>query len=182
MRLINVGLLLLLGTGFICWAQPEDFVKEVPSGAEVWHQEEHKQERKQIEKRFRNIEKQIKQLKRTRWYRIIVKENRELRGKIKKLENEVDTLKRDTQIIHGLQNNFEIRIRNIEEKIKNIENDVKEIKSKITEKETEESYNLIENTTLMAVASILYHLYYTIHIYYLSREAKICIFKYFLYN
>ncbi|MFZ8847693.1 MAG: hypothetical protein ACO2O4_00400, partial [Minisyncoccia bacterium] len=105
MRLI-IGLL-LLGTSF-CWAQPENFVKEVPSGAEVWHQEEHREERERIEKRFRNIEKQIKQLKRTRGYRIIARENRGLREKINKLENEVDKLKKDTQIIHGLQNNFEI--------------------------------------------------------------------------
>jgi predicted RNase H-like nuclease (RuvC/YqgF family) len=152
MRKIVVALL-LLGTSLICWAQPEDFVKEVPSGAEVWHQEEHRQERKQIEKRFRNIEKQIKQLKRTRGYRIIVKENRELREKIKKLENEVDTLKRDTQIIHGLQNNFEIRMRNVEEKSKNIENDVKRLDKQ--QKILQDNQENIEQNILIILLLIL---------------------------
>jgi predicted nuclease with TOPRIM domain len=144
--------LLLLGTSFICWAQPEDFVKEVPSGAEVWHQEEHKEERKQIEKRFRNIENELNRLKKMRRYKVIVKENGVLREKIEKLEEEVNALKNDMKLMSGLENNFEIRMRNVEENIKNIENDVKGIKGKITEKE---SYNVIENTTLMAVAVLL---------------------------
>ncbi len=153
MRKILAVVALLLGTSFICWAQPENFVKEVPSGAEVWHQEEHRQERKQIEKRFRNIEKQIKQLKRNRGYGIIVKENRELREKIEKLENEVDTLKRDTRIIHGLQNNLEIRMKNVKEKSKNIENDVKRLDKQ--QKMLQDNQENIEQNILIILLLIL---------------------------
>ena len=81
--LVLLLLLLLLGLS-LCWAQVEDFVKEVPSGAQVWHQEEHKVEREKLEKRLKKIEAEINKLKKAKKNKLITKENKEILDNIER--------------------------------------------------------------------------------------------------
>jgi len=132
----KLSVLLLLWGLSLCWAQEENFVKETPSGAQVWHQEEHREERAKIENRLRKIEAEINKLKK---YRVIIskKENKamldNIEKKVEELEKEIRVLKNNNienkEILKTLKNNLdslEKKEKSIEEKVVKIENELEE--------------------------------------------------------